>query len=401
MSFNPPSVAQTDQTIRDQLSAQLGDTIPILPKAFNNVIAAVFAAVAITIYKYAGFILLQFFVRHASARPTEIAGKTVVPLFEWGLQYGEGLPLEGQRAEHTVSLRVLTTGGSLPAGQQFLHKSTGVLHESTADVSLSSATVSIPIRAYHDPEGRGGVGSIGNLSAGAELELANSPAAVAGRATVIARTVDGADPEDIESSYRPRVWYAVARPPQGGAESDYASWGRSVPGIVGIWPYEGSTPNRITVYVEATPASSGSPDGIPTGPQLAAVEQAIQFDAQGLRKRRPVGALITVLPITRKALDVRVTGLMAPNLVATKAATSSAVDEYLRQRRPWISGLDMLPVRNQATVAGIGGVVAATVYANKGTFTRVQLFETPTERHVYTLQPGELVKLGSITWVSS
>lgn len=401
MSFESPAVAQVETTIRNQLSAQLDQTIPILTKAFNNVIAAILAAVFVVLYKYAGFTLLQFFVRHASARPTEINGKTLVPLFEWGLQYGAGLPLAGQRAEHTISLGVLTTGGTLPQGQQFLRKSTGVLYESLAPVSLSDPTVEFTVRAYYDPNGLGGVGSIGNLVPGDELELANSPGSVASRATVVARTVDGADPEDIESSYRPRVWLAVARPPQGGAECDYYSWGRSVPGIVGIWPYEGATPNRLTIYAEATPASSGSPDGIPTAPQLEAVWTAIQYDAAGLRKRRPTGMLVTVLPIARKALDIRITGLVAPNPDAAKAATATALDEYLRQRRPWISGLDLLPVRNQATTAGLGGVVAATVYAHKGTFARVQLFDGPTERHVYTLQPGELVKLGTVTWVNN
>src|SRR5690606_4104308 len=204
MSFESPSVSETEQTIRHQLSAQLDQTIPLLPKAFNNVIAAVLAALVVVVYKYAGFGLLQFFVRHASARPTEVGGKTIVPLFEWGLQHGEGLPLPGQRAEHTASLRVLTTGGTLPQGQQFLRKSTGVIYESIAPTALSSSTVSISIRAYADPGGLDGVGSLGNLIVGDELELANAPATVASRATVTARTVDGVDPEDIESSYRPR-----------------------------------------------------------------------------------------------------------------------------------------------------------------------------------------------------
>jgi len=400
VSVAPRSIAELETTIKNQIGAALSQTIPLFPKAFTNIAAKVFAAVYVVLYKYQAFGILQIFVRHASAEATAFNGKTVVPLFEWGQWLGVGLPLEGQRAEHTVSLGVITPSGTLAQGTVFLRKSTGVLYESLGAVPITGSSITVTVRAFSDQADGRGYGSLGNLVAGDELELANPPAAVRSRAYVIARTVDGADPEDIESSYRQRVWLAIARPRQGGAESDYYSWGRSVPGIVGVWPYEGSTPNRLNVYVEATPESSGSPDGVPTDAQRGAVWNAIQFDEEGLRRRRPAGMLIDVLPITRKALDVRVSGLVAPDVPATRAAVTAAVDQYLRQRRPWISGLDLLPVRNQATVAGIGGVVASTVYANKGTFVRVQLFDGPSERHVYTLEPGQLAKLGAMTWVS-
>lgn len=399
MTVEARSISEIETTIKNDVSTRLGQTIPFFPKAFTNVLAKVFAAVFVVLHKYVAFGILQIFVRHSSAKATEFNGKMVVPLYEWGQLFGEGLPLPGQRAEHTVNLPVITQVGSLPQGTVFLRKPTGVLYESAAPVALSSSTVVVTVRAYSDQVDRAGYGALGNLVAGDELELANAPAAVSNFATVTARTVDGADPEDIETSYRERVVFAVARPKQGGAESDYYSWVRKVPGILGAWPYRGTTPNRVTVYVLATAESSGSADGVPTGPQLTAVADAIQFDDEGLRKRRPVGALVTVLPITRKGLAVRVIGLAVPDLSTTQAAIEAACDQYLRQRRPWIGGLDLLPARHQASRAGLGGVVQSIVAANKGIFQGVRLFDGLTELDVYTLQPGELCKLASITFV--
>lgn len=398
MTVEARSISQIESTIKADIGARLGQAVPLLPKAFTNVIAKVFAAIFVVLYKYLSFGILQIFVRHASAAPTGLNGKMVIPLYEWGQLLGEGLPLGGQRAEHTTSLAVLTTGGTLPQGTVFLRKVTGVLYESTAPVALSSSSVVVTVRAYSDQVDRAGFGSLGNLVAGDELELANAPAAVSSRATVIGRTVDGADPEDVETSYRDRVVFAIARPKQGGAESDYLSWARQVPGILGAWPYRGTTPNRVTIYVLATAESSGSADGVPTGPQLTAVANSIQFDGEGLRKRRPMSSLVTVLGITRHGLTVRVAGLDAPDMPATQTAIQAACDQYLRQRRPWISGLDVLPVRHQASRAGLGGVVQSVVAANKGTFQSIRLFDGPTELDVYTLAPGELCKLTAITW---
>lgn len=400
MTIEAKSVADLETTIRTDIGSRLGQSIPIIPKAFTNIVAAVLAAVFVVLYRYQSFGILQIFVRYASAKPTVLNGKTIIPLVEWGKALGEGEPLGGVRAEHTAQLGVLSPVGTLPQGTVFLRKVNGVLYESVAATPLVGTSVTMTVRAISDQEQKAGYGSHGNLVAGDELELANAPLGVSRVATVTARTVDGVEPEDIEGSYRPRVWFAIARPKQGGAPPDYWSWARRVPGIKGAWPYRGATPNRVVVYVEATAESSGSADGIPTGPQLAAVLQSLQFNEEGLAKRRPLGSLVTVQPIARRGLIVVVRGLVAPNQEATEAAVEAACDQYLRARRPWISGLDILPVRHQASRAGLGGVVQSVVSANKGTFEGIQLFNGVTQLDVYTLPQGELVKLESISFVS-
>ena len=77
MSINTPTTAEINAQIIAQLEASLNQTIPLLPKSFNRVLAKALAGVFIIIYKYAGFIALQQFVATATIEETTINGVTV------------------------------------------------------------------------------------------------------------------------------------------------------------------------------------------------------------------------------------------------------------------------------------------------------------------------------------
>jgi uncharacterized phage protein gp47/JayE len=392
MSQVTPTTGELASTIIAQLEGSLSQTIPLLPKSFSRVLAKVIAATVVLLYKYAGFIFLQIFVAHATLAETVVNGKKIVPLILWGELIGIGRPYAASRAELTASVSVLTQTGSLASQQKLLRSQTGVIYKTVASVPLDAATVQVTLRASSAQDGSDGSGEIGNLEAGDTLAFANTPANVASEVTVVELTVTGADAEDVEA-YRARIIRRFQRRPQGGARADYQGWGEEVAGIVNVYPYAGD-PGEVDVYVEATEASSGSADGIPTAAQLEAVAESIELAEDGLATRRPVGAAVNTLAITRVEFDVEIEGL-DPDTTETRDTIEQGVTEYFLGRQPYIVGLSQLPRQDRITQVAVGGIVDDVVNADGAAVSDVTMDPGPS----YTLGPGEKAKLGTLTFV--
>lgn len=397
MALVTPTTQQIADNIAAQLEAALSQTIPLLPKAFSRVLAKALAGVYVTLYKYAGFALLQQFVSTATIEETEVLGRRLRPLVEWGRLIGIGDPLPATQAELELEVAVLTQTGSLPGGSQLLYAATGVVYQTVGAVALDAPTVTVTVRATSDQTGGDGSGTLGNLAPGQVLEFASPLPNVATQATVTAATVVGADGEP-EETYRARILRRFQRRPQGGAYADYQQWATEVPGIRAAYPYTGA-PGQVDVYVEST----GAPDGIPDSSQLAAVLESIQFDPEespsptGLANRRPINAGVNVLPITRTAFDVDIAGFEATDEPTVLAAVEAGLDEFLRSREPYIVGLSILPRRDRVTQGAVAGVVNEIVEANGGSVGAVTLLQSGVTVQQYTLGAGELAKLGALT----
>jgi uncharacterized phage protein gp47/JayE len=397
MALTTPTTSQIAANIIVQLEASLSQTIPLLPKAFSRVLAKVLAGVYVTLYKYAGFSLLQQFVSTATMEETEVNGVLIRPLVEWGRLIGVGDPLASTQAELEISVTVLTQTGSLPGGSQLLYSPTGVVYQTVAAVPLDAATVPVIARATADQAGGNGSGTVGNLEPGQVLQFASPLPNVATNAAVSAVTVVGAEGE-LEDVYRARILRRFQRRPQGGAYADYQSWGTEVPGTRNVFPYTG-LPGEVDVFVEAVDGS----DGIPDGALLTAVLDAINYDPEespsptGLANRRPANAAVNVLPIFRTGFDVDVTGFEAADPPTVLAAIEEGVDEFLRAREPYIVGLSTLPRLDRVTQGAVAGVVNEIAEANGGSVAAVSLRRGPTTILQYTLAHGELAKLGTLT----
>lgn len=397
MITTPTTRAISDQIV-DDLASTLEQTIPLMPKAFVRVLAWILAGVFVLLFKYANWMALQIFVAHASAQTTIVNGKEVIPLVEWGVLLGVGRPNAAQRAQLSISVTVKNQTGDLPAGSTLLYDATRVVYETVAAVDLDAPAVTVTVRAIGDDSGGDGSGAIGNLPAGAVLSFANTPANVATDATVVSVTVQGTDAEDM-AVYRGRIVKRVQRRPQGGAYADYQAWAEEVAGIINAYPYAGerpggSGPGQVDVFCEATPESSGSPDGYPTNAQLTAVRDNINLNnLSGKATRRPVNVALNVLPIVRQEFSVEITGL-SPDTAAIRAAIAAAASEYLLSREPFIEGLSVLPRDDRITQAAVSGTLDTVASANGASISQVRLLLNGFPITAYTLNHGQKAKFG-------
>lgn len=383
----------TTTEIADGIIAQLdtvtGPSSPLLPRAFTRVLAKVLAAVFALLYRYIDAGVLQIFVRTCSGEDMVINGQAVNPLRFWGDLIGAAPRRLATPAELSVTLTVGTTGGILPAFSPLVGALNRVTYLTTEAVALVAGTVTVTVRATAEQSG-----AVGNLPNGSIINLVSAPAAVNPRAVVAAAVVTGADAESIEN-YRQRIIDRFQRRPQGGAFADYELWGEEVPGIVNVYPYKSANPGQVDLYCEATVASSASPDGFPTGPQLAAVLAAVELDEDGMATRRPIGALVNAFSITRPAYAVEVNGLIVDDAPAVQADIAAALTDYFLSRAPYIPGLTTPPRVDRITVSAVGAIVEAVASAAGGTVTSVVLAAPVT-----TLGVGEKAKLGALSFVA-
>lgn len=400
MSLQTPTTAEISANIIAQLESTLNQTIPLLPKSFLRVLAKALAAVFILLYKYGGFTFLQMFVAKASINETVINGVTVSPLKEWGRLIGVGDPVAATQAELLIDITVENQSGFLSSGSQLINSDNGVTYITIGDVLLDAPIVQATIRAVSDQAGGGGAGALGNLQPADIVSFANPLANVARDAVVDSQVVTGADVEATEV-YRQRVVDRFQKRPQGGAYADYEIWGEEVAGIINVFPYTGVDPGEVDVYAEATVASSGNPDGIPTQAQLDAVGESIELDENGLASRRPANALVNVFPITRTGFDTEVTGLVVDNPSQVQSDITNAITEFFLGAEPFVDGLTIPPRKDHLTRSALIGLVEDIVTAVNGTFTTVTFSPTgvPGSLELYILGQGEKSKSTGTTYV--
>ena len=400
MSLPTFTTSEINSNIIAQLESSLNQTIPLLPKSFLRVLARALAGVFILLYKYGGFTFLQIFVATASDQDTTVNGVVVNPLKFWGRLIGIGDPVAATNAELLIDVTVTNQVGTLASGSQLVNASNGVTYITIGSVTLNAATVQATIRAVSDQSGGGGAGALGNLQPGDTVSFANPLANVSRNASVDSQLITGANAETTDA-YRQRIIDRFQKRPQGGAYADYEQWGEEVAGIINVYPYTGD-PGQVDVYSEATVASSGSADGIPTVAQLQAVLDSINYDNNGLANRRNANAFVNSLPITRTSFDVTVTGISGvDDLAVVQSDVTTALTEYFTAVEPFIAGLSIPPRLDQITRTRVSAIVEDIVTAANGTFTSAIFFETgiPGALASYVVGEGEKAKITNVVFI--
>jgi uncharacterized phage protein gp47/JayE len=280
---------------------------------------------------------------------------------------------------------VVLADGTLFAGTQLINSATGVIYIITSTLSVVPGVESIDLRATTE-------GEIGSLQIGQEIDFASPLGFVEDTVIVTATTIAAADEEDLED-YRARVIDAYQKQPQGGALADYEQWAEETPDVVNAYPYSGTLPSEVYVYIEV----DNQPDGIPIPAQLDAALNYITYDPiTGRQDRKPVTADVTIFAITRTAFDVEIIGL-TPDTSEIRNTIESALINYFLGREPFILGLSIERL-DTITISNVIAIASNAANASGATFITLNLEIAATPVISYTLSDGEKAKLGTLTW---
>jgi uncharacterized phage protein gp47/JayE len=374
MPLNAPTIQEIADNIIGDIEAKVGQTVPLLAKAVFRVMGNAFGGVWLLLYKQGVWLYNQTFPQLASEKFLELLGENKRVIRTPGVGW-----------EGTITVTVLEDN-TLFAGQQLINNTTGVIYVVTATTAVTTPTHDVQIKSTT-------LGEISALQVGQNIDFVSPLGFVESEVEVASTTVDAADQEDLED-YRARVIDAYQKQPQGGALADYEQWAEETPDVINAYPYPGTLPSEVTVYIEV----DDQPAGIPTAPQLAAALQYITYDPiTGRQDRKPVTADVTTAAITRTAFDVDITGL-SPDTSEVRSAVQTALENYFTGREPYILGLSIERV-DKITESAVTAAAENAANALGSTFTTLVLEQGGAPITSYTLGDGEKAKLGTLTWL--
>lgn len=362
-----PTTNETRQAIITKIEGQLGQTVPIVQKAFVRVLAAALAGPVTLLYRYAQWARKQIFVSTADESALVERGESVDVI----------------RTPAVAAVLTATATGTdttiVSAGTLWRGKKNSVVYEQSASIEITSGTATITVEALT-------AGDVSNLSNGDTLEILAPLAGVDDEATVASTTTNGEDAEALED-YRNRVARRIKNPPQGGAIPDWIKWAGEVAGIAEA-KIDRPSPGVVNIYPltdDADPANR-----IPGSTKLTEVEDYVTD-----QRRSPIrAASVSVIAPAELTFDVEIADI-DPNNPDTKSAIESAIESYLYSRRPkqYTDESNTKEVVSASDITGVardaGAKVATITLKNSGGSTITS----------YTLQIHELAVLGSVTWI--
>ncbi len=370
MALSTPTISEIAANIVADIEAEYGQTIPILAKAVFRVWAFIQAGVFIVLYKFGTEQFKQRFVQTANETFLALLGEQV-GVVRTPAQIWTG----------TGSVPVTTTGGVIQAGTQLVNNATGVVYI----VTPSKAIILSPTETMTLQSTVGG--DISNLVVSDEITFVSPQPGIGDTVTITIVSQEGADIEPIEQ-YRQRVLDRYQKQPQGGALADYELWAEEAINVINAYPYAGTTPGTVEVFIEV----DNQTDGIPTAPQLAAALASINFDpVTGLATRRPVTAEVTTEAIVRTTFVVEVQTLN-PDTPDIREAIDDAVEDLFLDKEPFIQGLSIVR-RDTITNAEVTSIVSTVASANGSTVNNVVTKEGGVPFDLRTLGQGEKAKV--------
>lgn len=370
MANQTPTTLEIALQIVADIEAELGQTIPLLPKAVFRVLGFAIAGVFTILYKFGGWQFLQIFPSTAGAEALE----------RWGYL------VDVIRAKPVSAILNFDIVGAndlvVPTGTQVVDTLTQVVYIFDADGTIVAGSASVEITALQ-------AGAISNEFDNAQLSFVTPFPGVNSIGVVSSTVRYGADAEALED-YRARVVDRFRKVPQGGAYADYEKWAEEVATIKNAYPYSGDVEGTVQVYSE----SSVAPNGIPNTTELNQVLASINKPY-----RRPVTASVYSLPITRTSFTVLISGL-EPDTLGIREAIENALEQYFLSREPFIDGLSIINY-SYITITQIISIIATATQINSAIFTNAQFFlssDLLTPINTYQLGQGEKAKVSAITY---
>lgn len=208
--------------------------------------------------------------------------------------------------------------------------------------------------------------------------------------------------ESIEV-YRKAIIDAIQLEPQGGAKTDYRLWSSDAQGVRNVYPYvKENEAGVVQVFVEATKIDSTDGHGTPTPFILNDVRNVIEFDPDGTlplneRGRRPIQAILEVLPITLKPVDIEIFSI-AQNSIEIQDLIRTNLELYLQNIRPFIAGADLARNKNDIlNTARLQGVVSDSL-GNTNFFMDFKMFVDGQEENLFIIAKSNIPYLRNVTY---
>lgn len=399
MAYKNKTIEEVQQLLIRSFEHEFNTQLRILPKSFIKILCKVFAGVFIVVYKLVGWYFLQMFPETADWEEVTILGVRLRPLVKLGVLFGVGEPLAGVQWRGIITIDVLTQGSVLYSGTQLKNSVTGKLYivEETKTLLQTKETVLVVCTE---------IGTAGNLEKNDTLNFVNPYGFIETEAVVLDVARVGLDNE-LESSYRNRVINRFRLQPQGGALADYRIWASEVPGVLNVYPYnDKEQPGGVLLYVSGI--SDVYVDRVPDKGLLKKVGEACTYDPEtGRATRKPLTAMLdpkndssysNVKPITVAVFDVVITGISGIAPADFAQVVKPALQNYFLDRDLYIRGLS--DDNNRTNVISKNHVITVinqTAVSVKAIFETAEMQKNRNVTTLYTLDNGELAKLGALT----
>ena len=399
MAYKNKTIEEVQQLLLRSFEREFNTQLRILPKSFIKVLCKVFAGVFIVLYKLVGWYFLQMFPETADWQEVTILGVKLRPLVKLGVLFGVGEPLVGVQWRGVITVDVLTPGSVLYSGTQLKSSVTGKLYITEETKTVLQAKESISVVCTE-------TGTAGNLEQNDTLNFINPYGFIKTESVVSGVTRVGLDNE-LESSYRNRVVNRFRLQPQGGSLADYRIWASEVPGVLNVYPYnDKEQPGGVLLYVSGI--SEVYTDRVPDGGLLKKVGEACTYDPEtGKATRKPLTAVLdpkddgsytNVKPVTVAAFDVVISGVSGVTPADFAQVVKPALQNYFLDRDLYIRGLsddnNRVNVISKNHIIAVVNQIAVSVKAVFGT---AEIKKGAGVIDMYTLDNGELAKLGTLT----
>jgi len=284
-----------------------------------------------------------------------------------------------------------TNGRVIPAGSP-VTRSDGFNYTTTADGTVASGTVSVPIQAID-------AGAGGNSADGATMLLEVGISGISGTGAADGPVTGGADVEP-DDQLRNRMIKAYSRPPQGGSEADYEEWALAVPGVTRCWVKPSAMgPGTIVLLFMMDDAESAF-GGFPQGTDGCATNETRDTAATGdqlaladaIFSKQPVTALVYAVAPSANTIGLTLAGISGAS-TAVKAAIAAAFSDALRYGATPGGVTDVSSIEAAiAAVNGSAGFVITNITASAGTI-------SPGSAGNITSNAGALPVPGAIAYV--
>jgi uncharacterized phage protein gp47/JayE len=362
MAVTIPSITAIRDQILSDISARIGASVPILPKAAWRVLATALAGVLALLYRMTGWGYRQIFPQTADD----------AALASIGEQYG--IIRTPAVAAKLTATATGTDGTNIPAGTFWTLL--GLIYTQDALQVIASGTATIALTCLTP-------GSAGNIANGLTISVVSPISGMNSTATIASTTTTGVDAEAL-TAYRARVMTRMQNKPQGGAAADYVGWAREVAGIVKAFAFRTAV-GYVTAYpLQAVTGASR----IPMAGKITEVQTYLNDVS-----RRPLCANVLAAAMTERTVDFTITGL-SPNDATTKAVIIAAITSYLYAAYPR-QYIDELNPTDVLSVAAIWGIISAAGAIATAVTMTVSGIGTVTS---YTLAYSELAAPGTVTW---